>query len=216
MGKGVNLDYLLWKKIKAGNTQAFHELYVRYADILFSFGMIFSKDQELVRDCIHDLFFDLFKYRKNLSDNDNIRSYLFKALKRKIQPSPGKRKTVNLVYSGDLRHEADHIPNLVETDETDEDQLTLSRITKLIQQLPAKQQEVLNLRFQLDLTYPEIAAILEISTESVRTSVYRSIKTIRQELEGENVSLFFIFQGYHHLISHKTRPNENERPKNKS
>ena len=95
MQKEVNTDYLLWKRVKAGETQAFHDLYMQFADILFSFGLIYSKDQELVKDCIHDLFFDLYKYRRNLSDNDHIRNYLFKSLKRKIQsPQSGKLKLV--------------------------------------------------------------------------------------------------------------------------
>jgi len=35
MQKEVNSDYLLWKRIKAGETQAFHELYMQFADITF-------------------------------------------------------------------------------------------------------------------------------------------------------------------------------------
>lgn len=192
MEKAANSDSLLWKRIKAGNTQAFHDLYTLYADILFSFGTIFTKDQELVKDCIHDLIFDLYKYRKNLADNDNIRNYLFKSLKRRIQTS-SKRK-LNLIYSGNLPGETEYQTGFSDQEESDDQHQKLTRIIELVNQLPEKQLEIINLRFQLDLSYPEIAQILDISVESVRTSVYRSVKTIREALNVTNLSLFLIIK----------------------
>jgi len=173
MQKEVNSDYLLWKRIKAGETLAFHELYMQFADILFSFGSIYTKDQELIKDCIHDLFFDLYKYRKNLSDNDHIRNYLFKSLKRKIQsPQSGKLK---LVFTNTFQEE------------------NIENIRIAMGKLSDRQQEVLNLRFQIGLSYTEIAKILDISVESVRTLVYRSVKTIREELKLNNSALILFY-----------------------
>jgi len=191
MQKEVNLDYLLWKRIKTGETKAFHELYLQYADILFSFGSIYSKDKELVKDCIHDLFFDLYKYRKNLSDNDNIRNYLFKSLKRKIQlPRNGK---LNLIYSSKIQDENEHKLTSSDDELLEENEENLARIKKAIDQLSDRQQEVLTLRFQLGLSYSEIAKLLEISVESARTLIYRSVKTIREELKTNYVSLILFF-----------------------
>lgn len=193
MQKDVNIDYLLWKRIKAGETNAFHELYLQYADILFSFGSIYSKDQELVKDCIHDLFFDLYKYRKNLSDNDHIRNYLFKSLKRKILlPKNGK---LNLVYSSKIQEENEHKSTSSDDEQLEEREENLEQIRKAIDRLSDRQQEALNLRFQLGLSYPEIAKLFDISVESARTLVYRSVKTIREELKANNVSLIlFLIQ----------------------
>lgn len=191
MQKEVNIDYLLWKRIKAGETNAFHELYLQYADILFSFGSIYSKDHELVKDCIHDLFFDLYKYRKNLSDNDHIRNYLFKSLKRKIvSPQNGK---LNLVYSSAIQNENVNGTTSADEDLLEEKEENLDRIRKAIELLPDRQKEALNLRFQLDLPYSEIAKILEITVESVRTLIYRAVKTIREEIKNDNISLLLLF-----------------------
>lgn len=190
MHKEINTDFLLWKRIKAGETQAFHELYMQFADILFSFGLIYSKDQEFVKDCIHDLFFDLYKYRKNLSDNDHIRNYLFKSLKRKIQsPQSGKLK---LVFTNTFQEGNEQKASLAETEGLENQEENIENIRIAIDKLSDRQQEVLNLRFQVGLTYPEIAKILEISVESVRTLVYRSVKAIRQELElNKNSMILF-------------------------
>ncbi len=191
MQKGGDSDYFLWKRIKSGNAEAFQELYKLYADILFSFGTIFTKDHELVKDCIHDLIFDLYKYRKNLADNDNIRNYLFKALKRKIQTS-GK-KSLKLVYSENMSNESLHSDSVAEQEHADDEQMQMKRINRLIDQLPGKQKEILNLKFQLDMPYHEIAVVMDISVESVRTSVYRSIKSIREQLDTKDLLFLFIF-----------------------
>lgn len=187
MQKEVNSDYLLWKRIKAGETQAYHDLYMQYADVLFSFGNIYTKDQDFIKDCIHDLFFDLYKYRKNLSDNDHIRNYLFKSLKRKIQAPPsGKLK---LVYSQDVQEENEQSAIGTDAEESEYQEENIANIRKAIDKLSERQQEVLNLRFQIGLPYTEIAKILDISVESVRTLVYRSVKTIREELKLSNNAL---------------------------
>lgn len=187
MEKEINSDYLLWKRIKAGETQAFHELYMKFADVLFSFGMIYSRDQEHVKDCIHDLFFDLYKYRKNLSDNDHIRNYLFKSLKRKIQSSQGNK--LKLVYSGSFQEENEI--NDSEVDDLQEE--NIRNVQQAVDKLSEHQKEVLKLRFQVGLTYEEIARILEISVESVRTLVYRTIKTLREELKTKNSAIVLFY-----------------------
>jgi len=191
MQKEVNTDYLLWKRIKDGETQAFHELYMLYAEILFSFGTIYSKDQELVKDCIHDLFFDLFKYRKNLADNDHIRNYLFKSLKRKIQsPKSGK---LSLVYTSAYQEESEKKSNTLALDDNESQEETIEKIKKAMVKLSDHQQEVLHLKFQVGLSYPEIAKILEISVESVRTLVYRAVKTIKEELKVNSKALILLY-----------------------
>jgi len=191
MQKEVNTDFLLWKRVKAGETQAFHELYMQFADILFSFGLIYSKDQEFIKDCIHDLFFDLYKYRKNLSDNDHIRNYLFKSLKRKIQsPQSGKLK---LVFTNTFQEGNEQKASLAETEGLENQEENIENIRIAMGKLSDRQQEVLNLRFQVGLSYTEIAKILDISVESARTLVYRSVKTIREELKLSNNALILFY-----------------------
>jgi len=185
MVKEINSDYLLWKRIKAGETQAFHELYVKFADTLFSFGLIYSRDQEHVKDCIHDLFFDLYKYRKNLADNDHIRNYLFKSLKHKILSAQTNK--LKLVYTDSFQEES-------ETSSEDWGEENEASIQKAVEKLSEHQKEVLKLRFQIGLSYEEVSKILDISVESVRTLVYRTIKVLREDLKASNnaIVLFYL------------------------
>jgi len=82
----------------------------------------------------------------------------------------------------------------LETLEEEHDRL--ARLKKAIGQLPERQQEALNLKFNTGLSYPDVALLMDISVESARTLVYRSVKTLRQIFEvkdkGKSVILMIL------------------------
>ena len=77
-------DHDTWLRFISGDSDAFSDLYDQYADVLYAFGMRYSTDRDLVKDCIHDLFIDLHGYRKNLAQEVNVKFYLLKSLRRKL------------------------------------------------------------------------------------------------------------------------------------
>ena len=190
-----NKDYFLWKRFKDGDDEAFYWLYDQNIDALYSFGISVSKDKEFVKDCIHDLFLDIYKYRHQLSDTDSIRFYLFRSLKRKIHKR-GK-KLLSVMYNEDVISTREQfVPgaekNIVERETQDENHLILE---KAMEKLTQHQKEALFLKFDQNLSYPEIAELLGISVESVRTNVYRALKTLRECIQKENPSFYLILFG---------------------
>ena len=126
-----------------------------------------------------------------MSDNDHIRNYLFKSLKRKIQsPQSGKLK---LVFTNTFQEGNEQKASLAETEGLENQEENIENIRIAMGKLSDRQQEVLNLRFQVGLSYTEIAKILDISVESARTLVYRSVKTIREELKLSNNALILFY-----------------------
>src|SRR5690606_25375345 len=59
-------------------------IYERYFDPLFVYGNQFTKNEDLVKDAIQDLFIALRKSRRRLGRTDSIKFYLYKSLKRLI------------------------------------------------------------------------------------------------------------------------------------
>ena len=57
-------------------------------------------------------------------------------------------------------------------------------VTDLLRRLPARQREVLVLRYLLDLSTEEVAATLGISTNSVKTHTARAAATLRRSHPG--------------------------------
>ncbi|MCG1036079.1 RNA polymerase sigma factor [Polaribacter sargassicola] len=177
-------DALIWAELKKGKKTALGELYDRYVNILFSYGMYHSKDRGYVMDCIHDLFVDLYKYRNSLSKTDNVKYYLFKSLKRKINKKYYKKNTS--VSLDDFDYEIDAM-NKKHSDSCEKDIIKEEHISErnirlknAMKTLSDKQREVLLLKFEQEKSYEEISMIIGVSVESARTSVYRAIKALRK------------------------------------
>ncbi|TSE05549.1 MULTISPECIES: RNA polymerase sigma factor [Aquimarina] len=180
-----SIDSILWTKVKLGDLNAFNELYDKYIDSLYAFGIQYTNDTGYVKDCIHDLFLDIYKYRKKLSDVDNVKYYLFTSLKRKINK---KFKSKLKLFSAD-----DKKDEIVSSSKSAEESIIQSensleisaKLSVAMTSLSSKQRKGLSLKFDEKKSYEEIAAILGISIESVRTLIYRAVKKLRNEIEIE-------------------------------
>ncbi|QNF34094.1 hypothetical protein HUW51_15695 [Adhaeribacter swui] len=80
----VKEDAVLWEEFKGGNYNSFTVIYQNYIQVLYSYGLQVIKDPELVEDCIQDLFIYIWDNKNTLGKTENIKFYLFKALRRRI------------------------------------------------------------------------------------------------------------------------------------
>jgi RNA polymerase sigma factor (sigma-70 family) len=183
MTKEKDIEFLLWKNLKNGDQKDFSKFYDHYVKFLFSIGMNYSNDRELIKDSIHDLFVDLYKYRRKLTANVNVKGYLVKSLKRKIganQKKAGKLTLKESIQDSDLS------ANLQQNFVAGKEDGVLAKLLAHINNLPKRQQEALMLKYQNELGYPEIAEIMGVSVESARTLIYRTIKSLRKKLDASH------------------------------
>ena len=200
MQEELKKDDSLWQRFKNGNDQAFYHLYNLYADNLYKYGSHFSRDKDFVKDCVHDLFLDLYKYRNKLSDTDNVQFYLFRSLRRIIHKE--QVKIIPLVYNEMIRSPADNSylsfeDTMIAAETEAENRAILSNAMKT---LSNRQREGLSLKFEHNSTYPEIAEIMGITVESSRTIIYMALKELRKSIEdkGHSFQLLFFLNRYPH------------------
>src|SRR6056300_4953 len=87
----LNRDQFLWYAMKNGDTRALEMIYNQHVDYLYNYGYKFSKDKDKTMDAIHDLFLELYKYRKKLSEDVNVKAYLTRSLRNIIYKNTGSR-----------------------------------------------------------------------------------------------------------------------------
>ncbi|HEY4064936.1 MAG TPA: sigma-70 family RNA polymerase sigma factor [Puia sp.] len=185
-------DLLLWNQFRNGNADAFGDLIrVHYQD-LYHYGTRFTKDRELVKDCLQDLFLELWTNRLTISETSFVKYYLLKSLRRKLERKIGRsRHTASwdelhfeTLFSGS--------PS-IETNIIREEHLTeLSRkMRKALAGLSRRQQEVIYLRFYVDADIEEIAEIMSLNRQSVYNLLHDALKKLKK-LSGKP-SRFFIF-----------------------
>jgi len=89
-------DLFLWKQFQRGDKNAFTNLVNQYSDVLYGYGQRFSADEELIRDCIQDVFLTLWHRREYLSETTCIKFYLMKALRQRIMRESTKWRTMDI------------------------------------------------------------------------------------------------------------------------
>jgi hypothetical protein len=64
-----------------GDPEAFSRLYGEYVQVLFAQGLRMTPDAGLVKDCIHDLFVELWRNRQAVPHPDSVPDYLVETLR---------------------------------------------------------------------------------------------------------------------------------------
>ena len=74
----------MWNEFRSGNHTAFTQIYQNYVSLLYNYSTSITPDRELIKDCLHDLFVELWKNHQNLGETTSIRYYLMASIKRKL------------------------------------------------------------------------------------------------------------------------------------
>ncbi|MFW6371161.1 MAG: RNA polymerase sigma factor [Bacteroidota bacterium] len=140
------MDKKIWDDFRRGESYALSHIYYQHAQLLFRYGKKFCTDDELVKDTIQDLFFDLIRTRKNLGETDNICFYLMASFRRKLAKAINRR--LPLEYNNNNEMIADIVYS-AEYDFINKEELTQREETvkKALAKLTPKQREILFYRF---------------------------------------------------------------------
>ena len=169
-------DREVWLQIKSGKRAGMEALYVRYAQELFRLGMSIKGDRSLVKDCIQEVFLNLWQYRYTVKTTDNVKLYLFKCLSNKIHKEVGKDKK----RYGNLIPEMEE--NLGDDQEIDPENPIEkgSRLTEVLNSLPSRQHEVIQLLYFENHSYEDTSVIMGINVQSVYTLAWKAIASLKK------------------------------------
>lgn len=184
-------NQIIWDEFRKGSKEALETIYEENYASLYHYGLKFSKDDDLVKDLIHELFIELIDSGSRLSQTDNIRFYLLKAFRNKIL----RQLSENSKVSNKLKESSEF--NLIDSIESQlikkevEEQLQ-NQIITAIKKLSVKQQEIIYLRFYNDISYQEIAALFGVNIQTVRNLMNRAINSLKEDLQNNNLSKHLI------------------------
>jgi RNA polymerase sigma factor (sigma-70 family) len=173
-------DLELWQAFKSGSREAFAQIYNQHIQDLLSYGYRVTSDRQLIKDSVQDLFLHLWRSRENLMDTDSIRFYLYRSLRNWIVRNSEKNNHT-AIDSADLFEniigELSFEDDLIADEHLTEQHL---RLKHAIQQLPKRQQEIIQLRYYHDFSFDEITVMMDINNQSVRNLLHRAITELRQ------------------------------------
>ncbi|OJV19397.1 MAG: hypothetical protein BGO21_30770 [Dyadobacter sp. 50-39] len=174
-------EWKLWHSFKQGDYQAFEALYQGYFKVMCNYGWRLTSDRELLEDAIHDVFVDLWRRREHLCDVENIRFYLFRALRNQFI----RNARNSLENKEDIDKFLDYLVTLSCEDETIDSERAHSNVLLIqnaVAKLSERQREVINLRFYHALNLDEISSIMGLSKQCVSNLLYKSYAVLRTKL----------------------------------
>ena len=166
-----------WQQFCADDKTAFSEIAELNYSALYHYGTRFTVDRDLIKDCLQDLFLEIWEKRHSLSNIAAIKPYLFQSLRNNLVRRVRKQSCFSNIHDDDVQDDISPELNWI-IQETD--QLTSNRLRQAINSLPKRQKEALYLRYYEDLSYEEIATVMGLQRQAVANYLQYGIQKLRE------------------------------------
>ena len=177
-------DLEIWRSFKNNDKAAFIHIYTSYFHVLYNYGHKMCQDEELIKDCIHDVFAQINESKSRLSDVANIKFYLLKSFrtrfllyqKRSVRFVKDSRMTDENHFDFSLSVEQKIINAQLDSEK-------ISRLNRAIKQLPVRQREAIYYFFYEELSVDDIKDLMHVSNRrTVQNLIYRAIASLKDIL----------------------------------
>lgn len=154
---------------------------------------ILASKKDIVMDAIHDVFCKIAADDNAFQDVSNIKFYLFRALKNRLLDIYKSQKIhISITYNNEIIESLPfdlHVNIEDKIIDVEEREQIEKQIVEMLASLTARQREVVYLRYVQEYDYKQIADLLNISVQSCRNLVSKSILSLRDKYR---VLLFLI------------------------
>lgn len=181
-------DQLLISSIRNGNEESFALLFKRYYPMLCAYGSRFVELED-AEECVQDALLWLWENREVLVIQSSLSNYLFaivhhRAISR-IRQLEAKSRAETYFY--------EEMQDLI----TDVDFYCLHELSRRIRQaldnLPPAYREAFVMHRFKNMTYKEIASLLNVSPKTVDYRIQQALKLLRIELKDYLPLLAYLF-----------------------
>ncbi|WP_374032088.1 RNA polymerase sigma factor [Bdellovibrio bacteriovorus] len=175
----VVTDLELVEKVKSGDRRAFSELVKRHQRSVLRLSLRFVKDMDTAEDVTQEAFIKAYEKLNTFEGRSSFKSWLFQiavnTARNKLRE--WKRDTVD-IDDVQLAVDAEAETTLVHT--------AVSDILKNeVEKLPFKQKTALVLRVYEDLSFNEIADIMECPYDTAKANYRHALMKLRQTFEQQ-------------------------------
>jgi len=168
------VEELLARCARGDSSLAFSEIVRLHQAMVYSLALHFLRNPLDAEDLAQEVFLQLYRNVGGIKSGTHLRFWLRKVTcHRSIDRSRCRRP------EGVVRLE--DVPEAAAVAET-RDPLLEDKLWRLVASLPEKPRMVLILRYQEDLELREIAEVMEMPLNTVKTSMKRALDVLREKL----------------------------------
>jgi RNA polymerase sigma factor (sigma-70 family) len=187
----IHIDNRCWSRLLEGDKEALFELYNRYYHSLLFIGLKHIHDSDLVKDVIQQQFLYFWEKRTGLLPAKNVKSYIIISFLRRLTSDwVRSRKTVSLEVAWSRKEEEEFCESsceelLILKDGHDS---ICRNLAQVINSLPARQRELIQLRFYDGLGYDTIAEKTGLAHRTIYNKIHEALARIREGLSQSSSS----------------------------
>lgn len=178
-------DLELWEEFRLGIESSFKSLFDSYYQQLFNYGHKFCVEDEVLEDSVQELFIKLWKNRERLNSTPSVKNYLFKAFRRVLFRKLAEQHRFSGIkaefpFEIELAHDYTMI--------SEERMRSLrAQLSRALEKMSPRQREIIHLKFFEDMSYEEIARVMNLSPKSTYKLLYRAIDSLKEHMSPINL-----------------------------
>ncbi len=174
----------VWDQFRAGDHAAFTTLYQHFVQPLYAYSMGVTNDKELIKDCLHDLFVELWRNHETLGATTSVKFYLMASIKRKLI----RHMETSLKH---MNHHSNYMKDFVE-DEISQESLLIKyeeeviankRLKECMNMLSKRQREAISLRFFHNMDTDQISNSMQINPQSVYNLIFGALRVMKDRMQ---------------------------------
>ncbi len=166
----------LVKKAKKGDKDALVQLVMAEKEHYYKLAYVYLRNKEDALDAIEDMIVILYENIHKLKKNDAFYSWsktiLVNSCKKILR---NRKRTISIDFIEEIVYEGDY--------EEKNNKLLLDKYLSEIEEI---HQEVIKLRYFLDLEYKTIADLLEIPLGTVKSRISYGLDKLQEKFGGDN------------------------------
>jgi RNA polymerase sigma-70 factor (ECF subfamily) len=163
-------------EFQRGSREAFEELFARYREPLYVFFRRRLDSRERAEDLTQETFLAVIRATSRYERRASVRTYLYAIALKLLATERRKRFERMLTGQGGQESAIDGTSDVV------------LWVQQALRKLDSSEREILMLREYEQLSYSEIAALLRLPVNTVRSKLFRSRLALRNELEPKKRS----------------------------
>lgn len=174
-------DSILIEAIKQDDNGAFEELFNRHYKPLVAYITTFTNDFQLSEDIVQQTFITIWTQRKKLAFIKSIKNYLYTVSYNAFIDHYNKSKRRDSFFD-DLKEKA--LRDAIDED-SDLVERKIAKLINIVNELPPRCKEILQLNKIEGLKYAEIAEKLDISVKTVESQMRIAFQKIREGFQDD-------------------------------
>jgi RNA polymerase sigma-70 factor, ECF subfamily len=169
------------QKIRMGDTKSFKFFYDTHHRQLYRFLIQRKVREEVAQDLIQQAFIWIWEHRSEIDPDKSLKAYLFKiGYTRMLNQVRDNKKNTDLdVYELDVQTSSQADSDLINSE-------LKQKIDVAIAEMPEKRRAVFEMCYLQELSYKQVAEILDTSVKTVENHMGLALKFLREELANVN------------------------------